>query len=1012
MRSMKASLLGVLSGGLLCSAVLLCESGLMAQGANIAPRITAQADEASLTTLHGNVPLLARAEFDQGEADASMQLSHVRLVLSRSSEQQAELDQYLAQLQDKSSPNYHKWLTPQQFGQLYGPADSDLAALVAWLQSQGLTLETVSVGRTNISFSGSVSQVEAAFHTSIHSFQSGDAQFYSNTTDPRIPSALAPVVMGVAHLNTIRPRPQSVRGSTGRFNPEKKRLEPLDAVLASGARPELTSGSGTASVPYFLFMVPGDAATIYDTPNSYNANFSGTSYTGAGVHIGIGCDAAIDPTIVMTGYRSTFLGNSTGLIVNYCTTSTSCSTTNLGSGFNTGDAGEAYIDTEISGGMAPGAVIDYYYAQDLDTAIEAAIDANVADIFSLSFGECERDLATSDNAAINGWWEQAASQGIAVTVSAGDNGSAGCDNTSDSKGNNVPEAVGGLQVSGLASTPYNIAVGGTDFYALDSSTYSTYASTSQGSSSTYYRTALKYIPESAWNDSTSGDTTFNVDIPYTGSNANIMAGSGGVSNCSTNSTTSSTVGSCTSGYNKPSWQTGKGVPSDGARDLPDVSFMAGNGNDPATWAICDDGTTTYSGATVTMNCQTQSDGYWFVDGYGGTSAAAPAFAGILAMVQQRTGGRLGQAARELYALYNGSHSGAIFHDVTVGNNSVPCTSSTPNCNADALGYYFESGYNTNTGYDLATGLGSVDASQLVNYWSSATGSATAAVSVNPSPDPVTTSESLTVTISVFGSSGTPTGTVTLISGSYNSGAQSLASSGSCTAASCAITVPAGSLATGTDTLAVTYSGDATYATKTNNSITVTVTGSSSSSTFALAATNIASLTPGATSGNTSTVTATTTNGYTGTVTLTCALTTSPSGASYLPTCSGPVPSAALTMGGAGSVFTVNTTAASAALLDKKLPGKGRSLFGAGGGAVLALMLFLGVPARRRSWHSMLSVLLLLAALGCMSACNSSISVSGSRTAGTAAGAYTFTVTGTGNDANATKETTTFTVTVS
>jgi len=122
----------------------------------------------------------------------------MRLVLSRSSEQQAALDSYLAQLQDKSSPNYHKWLTPQQFGTLYGPADSDIAALVGWLQSHGFTVEPLSPGHTNIAFSGSVSQVEEAFHTSIHSFQTADAQFYSNTTDPQIPAALAGVVMGIA----------------------------------------------------------------------------------------------------------------------------------------------------------------------------------------------------------------------------------------------------------------------------------------------------------------------------------------------------------------------------------------------------------------------------------------------------------------------------------------------------------------------------------------------------------------------------------------------------------------------------------------------------------------------------------------------------------------------------------------------------------------------------------------------------------------------------------------------
>jgi subtilase family serine protease len=216
--------------------------------------------------------------------------------------------------------------------------------LVAWLESHGLQVETVSKGRTSIAFSGTVSQVEEAFHTSIHSFllnggQADEQQFTSNTTDPRIPAALANVVKGVAHLNTIEPRPFSVRGNLGRMNPQTRRLEP-----ANGPTPYLTQTG-----PDFLYLVPGDAATIYDTPNSYNANFSsGTSYTGAGVKIGVGGDATISASVV-ADYRSLFLGNSTQPILNYCTSSSSCSAT-AGSGYNKNDADEAYIDTELSGG--------------------------------------------------------------------------------------------------------------------------------------------------------------------------------------------------------------------------------------------------------------------------------------------------------------------------------------------------------------------------------------------------------------------------------------------------------------------------------------------------------------------------------------------------------------------------------------------------------------------------------------------------------------------------------------
>jgi subtilase family serine protease len=1189
MRFLKAFSLVVLVPALLCSTALL------AQHSTVSPRITTDVNEQSLATLKGNVPRLARAEFDQGEASASTQLTHMRLVLSRSSEQQAALDAYLAQLQDKSSPNYHKWLTPEQFGQLYGPADSDIAALVAWLESHGFQVDPIAPGRTNIAFSGSVSQAEEAFHTSIHSYQAGDRQFFSNTADPQIPSALAPVVMGVAHLNTLRPRPHSAHGNPGRINSETKRLEPANATS-----PNLTFGSGTNSNPYLLYLVPADAATIYDTPNSFNANFAGgTSYTGAGVKIGIGGDAIINASIVET-YRSTFLGSSyaTPPVLNYCTTSSpsSCVTT-PGSGYKTGDADEAYLDTELSGGLAPGATI-YYYASPspdyVDTAIDAAITANVVDIFSLSFGECELDNGATENALINHYWSQAAGQGIAVLVSAGDSGSAGCDYPSTNSGKNVPDATGGLAVSGYASTPNNIAVGGTDFYPLVNS-FSSYVSESEGSTSTYYRTVKGYIPESTWNDSTYNNTTISQNEPlsaagYKSSDNNIVAGSGGASTI----------------YSRPTWQTGTGTfDSGGMRDLPDVSFMAGNGWYYAMWLVCD----------ATYDCANLSESG--VDAYGGTSTASPAFAGILALVQQKTGSRLGMPATELYGLYNGANSNSIFHDQNkVGNNSVPCTSALDgSCVKNAAGYYFESGYNTNTGYDMATGMGSVDATQLVNYWNSSTGSAPATVSfLSLSPNPVTTVQSLTVTVSVSGGSGTPTGTislsggsynsfqtigtgtctsasscvftipygdlpigsdtltvtyggnstyavatnttsvtvnglnaavsitspasgaginsnqqltvsgtvvctgsctgsttptgtvtltgggytspatalsgtgsysitipynslsagsdtltvtyngspiyaagafgttsvtvtyvavatptvtvapasgsidssqtygvtvtvsgssnqessptgtVTLSSGSYTSGPQTLVSSGSCTAAQCTIIIPANGLSNGTDTLTATYSGDADYASGTGTA-SVTVTKSA----FALLATTPANIAPG--SSATSTVTVSSSTQYTGTVTITCALTAGPTNTSGdTPSCMVGSTTVTLVNGvptGTGQVtITVYTTAASAALAYPKLPGSGWK--GAGGGAVLAFLIFLGIPARRRSWRSMLGVLIMMAALGSLAACGGG---GGGGNPGTAAGMYTITVTGTGNPTVTPVPTTTFTVTV-
>jgi hypothetical protein len=743
-----------------------------------APRIAGSAAESSLVPLRGNVTSMAQARFDQGAAPTTTRLTHVRLVLRRSPAQEAALRQYLAELQQKASPNYHKWLTPEQFGRLYGPSDADIEAITGWLKSAGLSVDAVSPGRTNIEFSGPVGTVESAFRTSIHSFKANGQEFLSNVSDPQIPSALAPVVAGVAHLGTLKPKSAALLGPTGRFDAATGKRQVV-ATPSDGPAPAFTFNPG----PNYLYAVASDLATIYDTPNkTLNGNYSsGNTYDGTGVTVGIGGDSAITPSYV-SAYRSLFVGNTTPPTV-----------TNVDGVSENGDDVEAYLDAEVSGGLAPGANIHLYVSSDLFSGIEQALSDNTVDIFSLSFTECELGFTTADNAIVSGWWQQAAAQGIAVTVATGDSGSANCDNP-----NSVEVAENGLQVNGLASTPYNIAVGGTDFYVLPSNftQYVTGASFygSTGSAN-YYRSALGYIPESTWNDSTSPNTSI-ADNSYT--QEGIAAGGGGTSSCSTNTTSGSTAGSCISGYSKPIWQQGAGVPADGARDIPDVSLLASNGFDQALYLLCfPDGSY--------QECQIDSSGGFYFSGVGGTSAAAPAFAGILALVQQKAGGRLGQAAAELYALANSSYGGSVFHDVTVGDNSVFCNAYyyPSSCTQVASGWYFLTGYNTTAGYDEATGLGSVDVTNLVNDWGAATGSTATTVTVTPASSAIDTAQSLSVAIKVSGSPA-PTGTVALSGGGYISAAAALAS-GTAT-----ITVPAGKLAVGADTLTASYSGDLVY----------------------------------------------------------------------------------------------------------------------------------------------------------------------------------------------------------
>lgn len=949
-----------------------------AQNSVASSRISGPLDESAWAVLRGNVPPLARAEFDKGEAPAATELTSMRLVLSHSAQQQAAMDEFMAQQMGPTSPNYHHWLTPAQFGALYGPADSDIAVILAWLQSHGLKVEDVPPARNNIAFSGTVAQVESAFRVSIHSYNAGSESFLSNTTDPSIPSALAQVVSGVAQLNTIRPRPHGIRGRDGQLDPSTHRLVPAGD---SSARPDLTTGS---SGSYNLFLVPADAATIYDTPNSFNANFAsgGTSYTGSGVTIGVVGDALIQAGTVVD-YRSQFLNDSTAPTIN-----------NVAPVATTGgDTNEGYLDVEIAGGLAPGASLTFYTSSDLQSAIQQAVTDNQVDILSVSFGECELQLGTSGNQLLSGLWQQASMAGIVVVVSTGDSGSADCDDN-----NTAMSAIGGLQVSGFASTPYNIAVGGTDFSSLIAG-FTTYVNTSNSTSAaTPYLSAKGYIPEAAWNDSSISDMLLANNIPATnplqGNATNIIAGGGGASACST-----STGSTCTSGYAKPSWQQGAGVPGDGARDIPDVALFAGNGVDGASWLVCTDDPATGGTPGQTNNCVANSSTppTFAFAAYGGTSTAAPAFAGILALVEQKTGGRLGLAAQPLYNLFNSTKSTTIFHDVTVGNNSVVCTAgSTPDCQKNMAGNYFLTGYDSSGGYDLATGLGSVDATQLVNNWGTVTGPGAATVTLTPSATAITSIQPLTVNVTVAGSGsiGTPTGTVTLTDGG------NLNTSMALTSGAASFSVPAGMLQSGTDTLTAAYSGDINYAT-TSASATITVTPVN----YALTATAPSPVTPGNTV--TSMLTVSSSNGYSGSVALTCAVATSPANAVNIPGCTvtgSPISLSSSVTSGTATV-TFNTQAPVATLT--------RPRFGGGeaaGAAVLALLVFFGMPSRRRAWRTMVGMLGAAFALLSLSACGSS-HTSGTSNPGTTPGVYTYTVTGTGTPAYDPAPTTTISLSV-
>jgi trimeric autotransporter adhesin len=677
----------------------------------VQPRVTQAIDPNTVVALRGNTHPLAQSKFDTGVAAGSLPADRLLLILKRSAQQEADLRQYLASVQDKDSPNYHKFLTPEQFGQLYGPADSDIAAVTGWLQGQGFLVNKVSKGRTTVEFSGNSGQVQSAFRTAIHSYVIKGEPHYANVSDPQIPAALAPVVGGIVGLNNFRPKPYTTLGPTGKYDPGTKIFQPLFKE---------PSGSST-----FLYVGPADAATIYNSPNQrLNNNFQSsggsTTYDGTGVTIGVVGDSNIN-TADNDNYRKLF-----GLPANTPTVVVDGQDPGI-----TADSDEALLDTQIAGGLAPGAAVKLYIASDttlqagIFLAIIRAINDNAVDILNVSFGNCEFNLG-GNNQTLSNFWEQAAAQGITVTVATGDYGSAACDVPSTET-----TATRGLAVNGFASTPFNVAVGGTDF-GLNATNFSTYVGTTNsplyGSNSTVIApidpTTGTVVPENPWNESTNPNTATanNVAIKDSTTGAtNIVAAGGGASNCSTVVTDSTGASvSCTSGWPKPSWQLGlqttqqplNNATIDNVRDIPDVSLFAAKGiPSAAAWAVCRD-------SDCILDSNGQPSATTTVQGLGGTSAASAAFAGIFAIVSQEEGirlnlggpVRLGQANNVLYPL--AALRTGVYHDVTVGDISVPCTGGTADCGANG----FLKGYDAGLGYDLATGLGSVDITALTTHW--------------------------------------------------------------------------------------------------------------------------------------------------------------------------------------------------------------------------------------------------------------------------------------------------------
>lgn len=476
------------------------------------PMIAGGIDNSARVTLKGNVHRLAQPQFDRGAAPSDLAMDRMLLVLKRSPEQDAALKKLLDDQQDKSSPNYRKWLTPEQFGQKFGPADSDVQAITQWLQQQGFHGVQVNKGRTLVEFSGTASQVQNAFGTSIHKFTVKGQDHWANANEPSLPAALTPAVAGVWTLHNF------VKDTYHHVLPQR-----LTAKAVRGERPQFTSSTGAHA------LTPGDYYKIYNIDPSKSAS-----------SLAIVARTNINEQDV--GYFHYWMGDgarSASIVVN------GPDPGNLGGG----EEAEAVLDTTWAGAVAPNALLYLVVSQStsttdgVDLSEAYIIDHNLAAIMSESFGSCEANFTSTEAAGISNLAQQAAAQGITYVVASGDSGSAGCDDPNSAK-----VATQGLAVNMLASSPYVTAIGGTIFN--ENGNASKYWSSTNDPNT--HASALSYIPEKSWNQScTSGQTGC--------SQPGIWAGGGGGSEF----------------FTKPSWQSGvPGIPSDNLRHLPDVSLTA------------------------------------------------------------------------------------------------------------------------------------------------------------------------------------------------------------------------------------------------------------------------------------------------------------------------------------------------------------------------------------------------------------------------------------------------------
>jgi hypothetical protein len=606
----------IVTGTLVCC-FFMCV-GTSAAQSKVRDRIKGSIEPDLTSVIRGNVHPFANADHDHGRVAGSFRVERVTMMFKTTAAQQTELNDLLRSQQDPSSVNYHRWISPEEFASRFGVSENDRSKVVSWLRSRGFTINEIGRNGRSVTFTGSAAQIEAVLHTAIHRYEVNGETFYANAVEPSVPSAIADLVLGFRALNNFRLKPRpSQRAVNATFTPQF-----------------------TSNITGSHFLSPSDFATIYNLNSLYASGLDGRGQS-----------------IVVVGQTNIDLNdihafrNASGLPPNDPKVVLVPGSTNPG--IVKDDLGEADLDLEWAGAVAPNAQLLFVTSTNVLDSLQYAIDQNLAPVTSMSYGSCEQNFTSQDISLLSALGQQANAQGMTILAASGDSGAADCELQTSTL------ATQGLAVDAPASLPYVTGMGGTEFQETGTSWSS--------SNSTTFGSALSYIPETAWNDTTVSKT--------------LSAGGGGRSMY----------------FAKPDWQSGPGVPADSLRDVPDVSMNASGDHDG--YLLCSGGSC--------VNGFRSSSGSLFVAG--GTSAAAPTFAGVIALINQKTGTSQGNINPVLYSLALTAPS--AFHDITSGGNQVPCLVRTPDCaNGGSMGY------SAGPGYDQATGLGSVDVMNLIAAW--------------------------------------------------------------------------------------------------------------------------------------------------------------------------------------------------------------------------------------------------------------------------------------------------------